>query len=521
MAAAGATPSNVAFFLNRLAGYAKNTTRISPVSKSQYNASETIILRLPTNAIVDLKTLNVSFDARITAANMGDGSAAAYYPRFSQSLIRRLDVTIGGVQVGLGSLGDYGAAWNLIASNTIPYSKLEELGVLESVSLSNSAMIGQNIAPQTVPATAIGANSNGTTFTKPDVLPYKPAAVVGPHQVFSTNVTPWVRKQMTQFMGLLEGKFNRFLDTNLLPDVEIRLTLANGAVLAQNTSVNSTFSTTTNITTPTQPTVTPATALSFQVQNMFLQMETIAFGDNSYRSMVESRLGAGGSLTIPYTNLSLFESATTSSSTTTQFTLATQSLDTMLCTLRPGNYDSFDRQIQNASTGSTGTLVASLTSQAFQTPYYQFCSGDKKQSNTSYSGAVADSRRPDNGRYGATPAPFGTPTVFNQSYPSDGKYQAVVDGIPYPQVSPHLLLPFAFCFSPELLFDTALASYSSCRTAPTATTSPRRPSMGLVATPGTPTPSPTLPIGRRTPLPWASHSSITARMPSPSVLSVA
>lgn len=419
------------------------------MSKDTYRAGETTILRLPTNAIIDLKTLCLSFDAQITAAS-GNTFNRVYFPRHNQSLIRRLDVTIGGVQVGLGSLGDYGAAWNLLANNTMPYSKLEELGLLESECLSNGAMIGESVTNYPI-ATSKAAN---TKIIRPvDVFGWKPAAVLGrPHRFQTTNDSPGdtlvagtirtfaVRKHITQWFGLLEGKFNRFLDTNLLPDVEIRITWASGAVLAQNSTVYSAptatpgagigtdGSTTTTTYAPAVNPFVPATGLSFNTTKIFLHMETIAFGDNSYRAMVESRLGSGGTLTIPYTNLSLFESAASSQSTSTQFTIATQSLDMLMGTLRPVGYDGADQVVPNQTNADANVAerVVTQTTSAFQTPYYNFVSMDPKTSDAEKAGSLVDSRRSLANGPGAN-------TLFSQAYPGGAQFQAIVDGIPYPQ----------------------------------------------------------------------------------------
>ena len=114
----------------------KNTIRVQPVSKQTFNSTETIIIRLPTNAIVDLHTLVLSMDAGAYSVSTSGSPAVASltqanFPRYTQSLFRRVDVTAGGVQVGLGSLSDYGAVWSLMALNTLGQDKHNELAKFE------------------------------------------------------------------------------------------------------------------------------------------------------------------------------------------------------------------------------------------------------------------------------------------------------------------------------------------------------------------------------------------------------
>ena len=120
----GAQPRNLDYYLSRMSGYSKNTIRIQPQSKERYNAGDTIIFRLPTNSILDLHTLTLRYAGQILNINAATtGEVKVAWPRYSQSVIRRLDVTMGGMQAGLGSLHDYGFLYNLLSNHKTPLQR--------------------------------------------------------------------------------------------------------------------------------------------------------------------------------------------------------------------------------------------------------------------------------------------------------------------------------------------------------------------------------------------------------------
>ena len=55
--APGARPRNVDYYLQRMAGYSKNTISIQPQTKPQYYPGDTVVFRLPTNSILSASPL--------------------------------------------------------------------------------------------------------------------------------------------------------------------------------------------------------------------------------------------------------------------------------------------------------------------------------------------------------------------------------------------------------------------------------------------------------------------------------
>lgn len=170
----GSRPRNLDYYLNRMSGYSKNTIKIQPQTKETYNPGDTVIFRLPTNSILDLHTLNMKFAGCLV--NVSGSTCKATFPRFTQSFIRRFDITMGGMQVGLGSLHDYRALYALLGAHKIPANRFAaDLDVTDQGSyLTDYA---------TVAAAAGGVNGQSS----------------------------WCPMTISSWLGLASGQFMRFL----------------------------------------------------------------------------------------------------------------------------------------------------------------------------------------------------------------------------------------------------------------------------------------------------------------------
>ena len=88
-----AIPANISYYLKRMAGYSTNTFRLQTLNQTSATANQVIEVRLPTNAIIDLK----SFCMYATATS-ADNAAGDHFkiPRWGlSSLIRRVEVLAG------------------------------------------------------------------------------------------------------------------------------------------------------------------------------------------------------------------------------------------------------------------------------------------------------------------------------------------------------------------------------------------------------------------------------------------
>jgi hypothetical protein len=468
-----AAPRNIEYYISRIAGYSKNTIKLQPVSqKAPFYAGDVTIFRLPTNAIIDLHTLSLSFDLGIattwgTNANPA-GSATSLglnptffqgpcrAPRYAEALLRRVDVTAGGVQVGLGSLTDYGSAFSFLAMNTIPKQKHFEMNALElgggdkyvSNTYDNNVMY--NLFPQNSISENTFVPTQGGNYTTAAYQPYSAPEGSGDANVLlstfspqfpsvtakpadTTTTTYFQRVNATMWLGILGGQYMRFLDTNLLPDIEIRITWARNNVLLQ----------------------TPGSAsAAMNIYGPNMTMETIGFADNTYESMVEARLSTNDPIVVPFINWASYETTATcqnaappainkldgsatggpltpaagaptivacdminytapSGGTTVQqqFTIATQSLNALYGTLRAGDYDNIS--------GVTAPLITYFAAEPTNSLYTS--NGTGAYLLTSITGTSAGSYPSGQYQYNGTnvdPGLVPAKRLFNQMYTS-------------------------------------------------------------------------------------------------------
>lgn len=370
---------NVSYFLERLNGYQKNTVMVQPEQfQDVYRPNEyKITFKLPQNAIIDLQTLVLSVNLGLTTsvATVNNGVVP---PKFAACQIRRLDVMVGGVQVGLSNLADYGGLYSLHRYNTLDTTKITDMVAMESAGQAGSTF---HLAA-------------GNAFLQTQL------ANVG---------TRFYRQQIRDWMGFLGGDYMRYLDTNLLPDVSIMMTLAPSTILVNQTN---------NTPLPTFGWYTPK-----------LYMEIVKFGDRTYEQMVSARLSTGDPIVVPFTNWAMYENAVDLGLQGTgqiQFTIATQSLNRLWGTFRVGDYDSQqDINVCRMNTVTApNTFVFGRGSSATancQSYYYRF---------TSLAGGI--------GKYPITNVPSTAADVFSDAATQDAvvgpaRYQFEVDSKLYPQ----------------------------------------------------------------------------------------
>ncbi len=359
---------NVSYFLERLNGFQKNTVLVQPEQFHEtYRPLEhKVEFKLPQNAIVDLHTLCLSFDLEISQNTVATGGGY-YPPRFSSSWIRRLDFTLGDMQVGLSNLPDYGSLYTLTTVNDTNIGKMAEMQVME----------GAQGNKESKPNGTFLVNGNITT------VPYR----------------TYYRYHITNFLGFLEGRYMRYLDTNLLPDCKISLTLQPATVIANNTAAT---------TKATYGWVSPK-----------LYTEVCKFGDATYEQMVSARMATGEPLVIPFRNWSMYESAvnvSTGQTASVQFTVATQSLDRLWGTFRVGDYDTQTATNVQACNNNLEMFGGGVGSgEEVDTYYYRFTGCSTANAICNQHGTVA------------------VPSLVKGQATGPARYQFEVDSKLYPQ----------------------------------------------------------------------------------------
>ena len=88
----------LSYFLDRLSGFSSNVFRLEPQGSNSAKANNIIRITLPANSLVNFRTFALHFKAKIDSA-VGEGRL----PNKIDSLVERVEVTFGGVQVSAGN----------------------------------------------------------------------------------------------------------------------------------------------------------------------------------------------------------------------------------------------------------------------------------------------------------------------------------------------------------------------------------------------------------------------------------
>lgn len=300
-------PKSLRYFVNRVAGFSKQTVCFTPLYSGPYGANSQITARLPANSLVDLKSLVMKFDCTATCNTSTPGTSAENNlvpPRHSSSFIRRFDTFLNGQQVALAGLDDYGSLAHIKKNVTVGANKATELALFEGG--------GELTAPA-------GASS---TYAMTTYL-------------------------ITQFEGLFEASHGvRFLPLNAAGQCEIRITLAPNSIFSTFNSVN--------------------TGTKYSLSNVIFYIDVVSFNDGFFEAALRSQLSSGEGLVVPFKNYSSFSSSSSTNAATVNFQLNTGSLDALYAVLRANSYDSVDQVYNSTTVSPYHKFISDGTSTQFQ-----------------------------------------------------------------------------------------------------------------------------------------------------------
>lgn len=313
--------SALSFYAKKLAGYTTNTFKIQPAGKtSGIQANDIVTINLPSNAIVDLRSFKVFFNAGISTANATNSNGRL--PAKIDSLFSRVEILVGGVQVSQGN-NFYNVLRHLkdavCGDKTNPVNGHPE--IVRNVSSAGSSV-------------ALTANTNEAVLGSNTALgaPF-----------ISTSDSPYCVDYWEGFLGTAEP---RLLDTSLIGAVQIRLTMAPDSVLTNSLAVADAGTTlfANNASETTFVGVGTGGSVSYQVNNLFSTIECVSIADETLDVMYADMMSEQGYLPVPFKNYYAFSQSHSGSS---KFQVSTQSLDRIWSALRPSTTVAGDSSTPN------------------------------------------------------------------------------------------------------------------------------------------------------------------------------
>ena len=278
-------PRNLSTFLNRLSGYNKNNVKMNVLGSTKANQGDVIQVDLPTNSIVDLSSLAWSFDAKYTCT--GANTKKHHLPINAESLISRLAVEVNGQT--LVNLTNYNTLYHALLYMTatedyqrqrmVAQANIQGGGVKKANGDAGDAVVNGTVQELTS-LDAGGANTQVTTR----------------------------RHVIDTWLGFLGSAKPNFIDTSLLGNVRITITLANGDIVGGDDAGSSSV---------------------FEVDKQHFSVDVVSISDGVYDAMVDQMLASGAPIEIPFKNYFSFASTQTSMAQTTAFNVASQSIDRM------------------------------------------------------------------------------------------------------------------------------------------------------------------------------------------------
>lgn len=312
---------NLTFFLERLAGVSTNVFRLETQNKTTATSSDIITIDIPSNAIVNLKSLKIWCNASADSV----AAKGARLPPIND-LVERVEVSFGGIVVSQGT--------NF--SNVLQEA---QRAIMEE---SVDSVVGH---PEYVRAKSY---VDGTAFADTE------------NEVYTTpaGVTYFC---IDKFPGFFDTAAPSLLDLSVLPDCRVRLYMASDNVLSTSAQVTigvqaSNFASTVAV--GTGGNSFAVSGARYQLSDIHATIECIGLSDMTYDAMLSAQMSQQGFLEIPYKAYTTFQETHSGSS---RFTVSTACLDRVWVAWRESTYDSQRTPHIVDGHKSSGAFVSSAT----------------------------------------------------------------------------------------------------------------------------------------------------------------
>tara|TARA_R110000803_G_C11988999_1_gene321683 strand:+ start:3085 stop:4476 length:1392 start_codon:yes stop_codon:yes gene_type:complete len=289
-------PSNLMFASDVLSGYSRNRFKLETTSSDTASSGRIITVNLAENALLDMKSLRFFFDCDanyVPTAGGGVTNLQGILPESASALISKVEVYVNGVQVQSGA-NEYNSTCQIKNIGAYNQDNQQTKG-----KLVNHAAIAE-------------INGQQTNFMPTDK-----------GEIASMCIDSW--------HGFLNELSTRFLPTDLIGQIQIRITFASDAVLSGVQSGK-------NVADLSMNSVT--TAPAYKISNMYFTIDSIVVGD-TYNRLLRNQLQSSF-LPLNYLEYYMFTNggiATTSYNN--RFSLSSGSIDKMYAIQRRAKYDDF------------------------------------------------------------------------------------------------------------------------------------------------------------------------------------
>lgn len=285
---AGVLPSNVSFFMQRLQGVSTSHFKINPQSSETAAANRILRFELPSNSLLNLRSLRMVFNA---GANQ-TADAGGRLPNGIYKLVERVAIYMGGTLVQNNF-----QSYNLFqtAKQAMEGSKCDSVLGHPEIVRAKSYHDGSSIAAD--------ANESYTDEDDQFAIDY------------------W-----ESFLGTVQPSI---LDTGILPQITVEITLAEDAVCSSCAGISLDGTGSADITDAN------GNKATYQLTNISMQVEVLGMASSVLDQITEQRIASVGYLSLPFKNIFTYVSTHTG---TSRFSVNSASWDRVWVVYRPTTY---------------------------------------------------------------------------------------------------------------------------------------------------------------------------------------
>lgn len=271
-------PQALQFYVNRLS-FSKNRVRLQALSTQVASANSQVIVRLPSNTMVNLASLTMT----------------------------------GGVQATLG--GPYSNANGVALPTNWDYSFIETLSLIANGGIITQPFLNYKLLGNTLNDVYGSADKDNQRAALQGSIPPPLRAsqggnILGPepsgYQPFAIN--SWISATQTMAPS--------YISTNLLGDLELRLTMAGNEVLATGVLVDGTAIPDSG-----------GNLASWNMANINFYIETASIQSNMLEQAIAAKLAGGEPINVPFENVFSFSQANNSGTYNQRFSVSSQSVN--------------------------------------------------------------------------------------------------------------------------------------------------------------------------------------------------
>ena len=310
-------PDNVNFSAETLSNYSRNTFRIEPNSSTTAKAGRVIQMSLPENSILDMKSFRMLMNVKTSKGTVAAGDVLGLLPANIESLIAGVEIFVNGVQV-TQSTNEYNTICKVLKLSQYNQDAQMTSGVLVNHAKMVSTLNGVT-ASEIFGSTQAGEGENGDMC-----------------------IDNWCN-----FLGT---GATRFLPTDVLGSITIRLTLASDAVLSGALVGGDADATALD---------TPLTSPSYIISDPYFTIDSCILPD-AYNELLRMRLSQDEYLPLNYKEYYTFiASGLKGSQYSNRFALSSGCIDSLYAVQRLDSHNVFGAATNlNPTSGARAPLGA-------------------------------------------------------------------------------------------------------------------------------------------------------------------